>query len=417
MLIRQVALPACLLVATILVGDFLYPSNIVAAECPPGTRPATASDAAVRNGQISVGRCYKPDEVAIGQSAEEAKNFLLTRYTQGGCSAANVSKTEGIMRLNDDFATRLAKMLKAAPMNINILSAYRSPKAQRCANPKVTNSNHTKGLAVDMGWDQNSCSSAACQWILKNGPTYGIWIRMKYAPEWNHLEPTGAVAGGLGAGTGNDSSVPPPSQLSDQIRRALGMQPPPPPQPPLPPQPQLPAQPQSQSQTTLPAQPTLPAQTTTSSEYPQVKPVSDIINTNTNTSNNTNTNTKSTSTATSTWDLIDAYLNPVSDSIDIGKAVDIALNPDTSDATALEPGQDPSRMGATGTLVLSPSVNAPQTFTSSDLAKNPIVSGATGQNTFVLQMLETMKNTLLLALNYLRPFGGRTPGANVPYSE
>jgi len=37
-----------------------------------------------------------------------------------------------------------------------------------------------------------------------------------------------------------------------------------------------------------------------------------------------------------------------------------------------------------------------------------------GENTFILRMLDAMKNTLLLALNYLKPFGGYVPGTVPP---
>src|SRR6185437_10809374 len=60
---------------------------------------------------------------------------------------------------------------------------------QACANPKVTNSNHSKGCAVDLGWEQNSCNSAACQWVIQNSAQYQLNIPMHYGPEWNHVQP------------------------------------------------------------------------------------------------------------------------------------------------------------------------------------------------------------------------------------
>jgi len=160
-------------------------------------------------------------------------------------------------------------------------------------------------------------------------------------------------------------------------------------------QPTLPPQP------TLPAQPTLPTQSPSSSVSAQIKPISDIINTNTN----TNTNTKSTSSPTSTIDLIKEFLDPISDSIDIGTAVDIALNPDTSDATSLN-ARRPTSTVASGTLVTYGNLSVPQTFTTNDIARSPVAGYVVGENTFILRLLDTMKNTLLLALSYLKPFGG-----------
>ena len=393
-----------LVLSTIIVG-----ASYAAAQtgCPAGTRPATASDPVVQNKQIALGTCYNPNEVGIGQSAEEAKRFLLTRYQPGGCSAQNASREEGIMRLNDDFAKRLARMLKAAPMNMMIISAYRSVRAQQCANPKVTNSNHTKGLAVDMNWDQNSCSSAACQWVLKNGQKDGVHIRMKYAPEWNHLEPSGSVQGGIGPGMGGDASVPPPSsspssQLSDAIRQALGQQQPPPPPPPPP---AMSAQSPAPTQPTLPSQPALPAQPAISSESPT--PVSSEISTTPiGSSGAISGSGKATSTATSTFEQIDQYANPVSESIDIGKAVAIDLNASTSeDVAELRDSAARVPINASGGSGAVSQYAPPQTFTSEDLA-NSFSSSGGGQTGFVARLLTTLKNILIYALNAMKPFGG-----------
>jgi len=188
----------------------------------------------------------------------------------------------------------------------------------------------------------------------------------------------------------------PSRTLSDQIRQALGQQPPPPP-PPMQQQPTLPPQP------TLPEQPTLPIQSPSSSASTQITPLSDLINVNTNT--NTNTNTNSASSSTSTIDLINEFLDPISDSIDIGTIVDIDLNPDTSDATSLG-AKRPTSTNASGTLIINQTLSVPQTFTTNDLSKGPVAGYIVGENTFMLRMLDAMKNTLLLALSYLKPFGG-----------
>jgi len=395
-----------------------------AGPCADGSSGHIATPAEVTAGALP-GRPVCASDAAAGftNDAGQAKEYLnsLPNKCVGGCQAP--PDRAHINKLNNAFAICAAGFFKAYTQRygqVSISSAYRDgPSGENARAGGVPGSNHTIGVAIDVNPANGNYQT---MWgFAKANPQFGVCF-----PHEGNDRPH-MVLGGIGGREGamcaakgvtkpcnGLSFVPSPASntpptLSDQIRRALGMQPPPPPQPPMAPQPQLPPQPQSQPQPTLPAQPTLPGQPTIPSEYPQIKPVSDLINTNTNTSNNTNTNTKSTSTATSTWDLIDAYLNPVSDFIDIGKAVDIALNPDTSDATALEPGQGPSTIGATGTLAISPSINAPQTFISNDLAKNPFASNATGQNTFVLQVLETMKRTLLLALEYLKPFGGRTP--------
>src|SRR3989338_8768406 len=333
-----------------------------------------------------------------------AYQFLISRYTPGPRSSKGLSnpKVDGITGLNPDFAVALARMLNAAPyMMIN--SAYRTKEGQGSVNP---DSNHTYGCAVDLGYAQSNCGSSQCQFVLREGPsTYGLQIRMKYDPEWNHVEPVNVQqcrAKGPGGGV-TPGTASPPSELSDAIRRAMGQQPPMQPQQPLPPQP------------TLPPQPASPAQPAVSSESPNTsastKPsIADLININTN--DNTNTN-KSTSSPTSTIDLINEFLDPISDSIDIGKIVDIDLNPDTSDATSLDARRPTStRVSATSSNYSNLSV--PQTFTTNDLSKGTVSGYIVGENTFILRMLDAMKNTLLLALNYLKPFRGYVPGTVPP---
>lgn len=101
------------------------------------------------------------------------------------------NKEEGITKLDPNFAVALDKMMQASPYDLGINSAYRSKEAQACANPSVKDSSHMHGCAVDLGYGQDSCSSKACQWVVKNAPAFGLQIRMKAAPEWNHLEPIG----------------------------------------------------------------------------------------------------------------------------------------------------------------------------------------------------------------------------------
>ena len=337
-----------------------------------------------------------------------AYQFLISRYTPGPRSSVGLSnpKIDGITRLNPDFAVALARMLSAAPyMMIN--SAYRTKEGQGSVNP---DSNHTYGCAVDLGYAQSNCGSSQCQFVLQSGPpAYGLQIRMKYSPEWNHVEPVNVQqcrAKGPGGGV-TPGTASPTSQLSDAIRQAMGQQPPMQPQQPLPPQPAPAAQPASPAQPTLPAQPAVSTESPSSSASTRPS-VSDLININTN--DNTN---KSTSSPTSTIDLIKEFLDPVSDSIDIGKAVDIDLNPDTSDATSLD-ARKPTSTRVAATSSAYGNLNVPQTFTTGDLSKGVVSGYIVGENTFMLRMLDAMKNTLLLALNYLKPFGGYVPGTVPP---
>ncbi|MDP2648724.1 MAG: M15 family metallopeptidase, partial [bacterium] len=172
----------------------IAPRSTLAVTCPnPGERPAIASDAAVKNRQISIGTCYDPkNALAINQVVEEAKRFLSDRYSSPGfCSQKGLAnpKVDGIAKLDAEFAINLANMLKAAPVYISINSAFRTQEAQQCANPKVKNSYHSKGCAVDLGYNQKHCNSDACKWVRANAANFKLQLRLPFSPEWNHIEP------------------------------------------------------------------------------------------------------------------------------------------------------------------------------------------------------------------------------------
>ncbi len=411
---RRIILLGTLFGAVILFCLFFYTSQALAAECPAGTHPASADEAAVKNGEIKAGDCYKSDEVGIGQTSEQAKQYLrsILCIPPDGDNYGGMGPDGTIQGIDGKFAVCAARFLKSALDNGTNVCVREGARTVAKQNEYVQRGviackggaqcEHPRGLAIDVNVlpNRNSCASYAN--LHKAAPQFGLDFYMKCADAY-HFRPTSAECNGGGV-------VPPPdpfsptSQLSDAIRRAMGQQqPPPPPPPPPPPQPQP----------TLPEQPTQPTQSPTSTTQKPVTPISDIININTNT--NTNTNTKSTSTkATSTIDLIEEFLNPVSDSIDIGKAVDIDLNPDTSDATSLD-GKRPTSNNASGTLSGYQTLSVPQTFTSNDLANSPVSGYMGGENTFAFKLLDTMKKALLYALSYLKPFGGYTPTQN--YAE
>jgi len=127
-----------------------------------------------------------------------AYSDLLKRYSLGKCSSKGITDLkEGIVKLNPDFALALDKMLKdmdKQSVPVTIISAYRSTAAQECANKDVTDSSHEHGCAVDFNYDQNSCNSIQCKWIKANAHTYGLQMRLQYAPEWNHIEPGNSIA-------------------------------------------------------------------------------------------------------------------------------------------------------------------------------------------------------------------------------
>lgn len=427
-------------VLTVVLALFLVASvgfvpikSAQAVTCPyAGERPAVAGDAAVQNGQILLGTCYDPvNALAINQEVEQAKQYLISRYTPGSCSGLGLSnpRVDGIEKLNDQFAIKLTAMLKAMPIGIGIASAFRTQQAQQCANPKVTRSNHSRGCAVDLGYDQHSCGNTACQWVLANAPHFGLQLRLRYSPEWNHLEPISCD----GQSTGSAISAPetPVSSIADFIRQMLGGQqqsqhsaPPPPPASTGSPKPvgtpTTSSQPSTQDQTS--AQQQSPAPTSCTPSYSCTNGTYFY-----QTSSCTNleiqkcpygcdgdscklppagsgTQGGSSSHPTSTIDLIMAYANPTA--VDIATATPIVLNQNIGDiASAL--GNQASQNGTTqtplsGTVVLQGTA-AQQTFTSTDLAYSP--SSYPSQNS-TFGILENMKQALIQALNYLKPFGG-----------
>lgn len=146
-------------------------------------------------------------------------------------------------------------------------------------------------------------------------------------------------------------------------------------------------------------------------------PVSSQIDLSSGASGNANgSGTGATSTpATSTLDQILSYVNPTA--IDIATATPVVLNPDLGNiSSAVENAQQPTQTGPTLTspdMSASQVPSAQETFTSQDLANaQPTVSP---QNTFALNILENMKQSLLAALNYLHPFAGITQ--NQAYAE
>ncbi len=401
-------------------------AKAVGAECH------TATQAEVDAGALP-GRPVCPADTKAGftNDAGQAKEYLnsLPNKCVGACQAP--PDKAHIDKLNNTFAICAAGFFKAYTQQygpVSISSAYRDgPSGENARAGGVPGSNHTRGVAIDVN-PAGGRSSYQTMWAFaKSNPQFGVCFPHE-GGDRPHM-----VLGGIGGNEGGSCASkgvskpcnglpftptnPGPdtsslqSQISNAVRQTLGMQ-----QPPMPPQPQLPPQPMLPAQPTLPAQPPISSQTNTpvqpsiTTQYPQINPISSFINTNTN----TNTNTKGTSTAasTSTFDLIDQFTGPdlVSSSIDIGKAVYIDLNASTSDALFLGAKKASSTaVNATGTLATNQSLSVPQTFTSNDLGNNPTVGFSGGQNTFVWQILENMKKTLLLALSYLKPFGGYNP--------
>ena len=132
-------------------------------------------------------------------------------------------------------------------------------------------------------------------------------------------------------------------------------------------------------------------------------PVSSSLGSVTNGNTNTNTNT-----GISAIDLINAMAYPSSTIPITGTGTVVALNNALSNPAVLQ-GIPSTTTGGTiayaQTSSLSPNG---QTFTSPDMSKNSVSAYAPGSaSTFGI--LENLKQTLLLVLQWLKPFGGSLP--------
>lgn len=339
------------------------------------------------------------DKVFINAEVCDAYNFLIDRYDPGPRSSAGLSnpKVEGIIYLNPDFAVRLAKMLKAAPyMRIN--SAYRTPEGQGSKNP---GSNHIYGCAVDLGYSQDSCGSAQCQWVLQNAGNaeFKIQIRMKYAPEWNHIEPIDKDACRAGrAGNPNIPSPAPSGPLSTALRDIFS---PPPASVPSP----TAAQPLSQTQS--PIQAFQPQSVTGAVPVTPVE-IAETPNAGTNgVSSIIGGTTGNTSSATSAANRLEelAFSTPQSQS---KMATSVPLVITGSPAVVIASNQQPAPN--TSPTSLTPSIRpTPQTFVSDDLSwQNTDIAFSSGPVTGWDAIFITIRATLNRMLALLQPFGVRS---------
>lgn len=201
---------------------FFYTHAYAATDGFPCDNPRLPTEAEITSGAPRGIEACPGDFQTIAPDGGAAKQFLISRYTPGPRSSVGLSnpKVDGIMKLNPDFAIALAKMLKAAP-SMSIISAYRTPEGQGSKNPQ---SNHIYGCAVDLGYSNTNCNSAQCQWVLRNSGAYGLQIRMKYSPEWNHIEPIAKDAcrsNGPGVGTPVTATRAPSSDITNRIRQTI----------------------------------------------------------------------------------------------------------------------------------------------------------------------------------------------------
>lgn len=438
------------------------------AVCPPGYHPAAPNEIP----GVAAGTCTDDNKdvsqnTLYGGCDSNPYPFLEQRHS-GDRSNSFITPLAGAggtlkQGLNPALACRLKKFIEFAESRgcrLSVNSAMRpvqkcNPGGGACAPQGA--SCHQYGLAVDIGGNPQCLA-----WVLDvlgrknaNSP-FGLHSAYSEHPGYRHLQCVENLQASCSPQTrGCDgkvninpdlSGIPGPQPtLSDGIRRALGMQ------PQMPPQPQLPAQPQISSQSPQQTPPPLGSNSTTSlpegtcapkfycanstyyyrtstcidQAYQQCPNGCDSTGSTCSLSSSILGNLRSSPTSTtsggsgatssttkSAFDLIEAYMNPVSSIIEIGTATSIALNQDIRDiamTTAGQQGQNrqPATVGTSSAL--APQYVGQQTFTSNDLSFSPMQGVNLGTNTFAYQTLETLKRILLYVLDVVRPFGGKNP--------
>lgn len=221
--------------------------------CPiPGTRPATASDAVVQNGQLKVGVCYNPNDASIGQTDEEAKKYLRTILcSPDGDNYGGKGPDGTIQGLDAKFVQCAAKFLKSARdsgINVCIREGARTVEKQESyvrrgviACKKGALCEHPRGVAIDVnvtnGKGVNNCESYLA--LHTNAPTFGLKFYLGCKDAY-HFVPTnaGCSAGGTFSGTGSNGQIPttfydypeymtgaqsPTSAFTNGLRQALGI--------------------------------------------------------------------------------------------------------------------------------------------------------------------------------------------------
>jgi hypothetical protein len=143
---------------------------------------------------------------------------VLAPFARGNAVLGGRSSVEGVQ---DELARRFAAMTAAMPPEIKarvqIASGFRDAARQAEVNPRVTNSRHMHGMAMDLGNDP-----VVLDWINQHGREHGLGFPLRYMgpKEFNHLEmvdslgnraPVGGAPAGPPAGPdfgGGSDAVP-----------------------------------------------------------------------------------------------------------------------------------------------------------------------------------------------------------------
>ena len=432
--------------------------SVLGAECPnPGERPATASDAAVKNKRISVGTCFNPNSEDIGASPEEAKRYLMSMKRQALSQCAPPNE-ENIGRLNSTFAVCAARFFKAYQERygtIVITSAYRDGPsgANRCAGG-AANSNHTRGVAMDV-YPANQADFPKLWKFASDNPEFGICFPHQQggANTTGYSDRPHMILAGIGgseaaacarqgvkspcSGTAFNprevGPVPPSSSLTDSFRKMIGGD-----------QPTAPSQPTPQAQPAPAAQPSLPQQpgavqsgqlfgnqgaglgTAGAAPTGTAVPVIATPPGGTKSPSTTPDNAEQASYYSSVTDqlLQLAYDTPLATSTAVATSVPLTIDGSDVKTIDTESGTIDSRTssgtmayGAPGTVL--PSSN---TFVSNDLGGGPyqVVASYRGEPTGFVALLVQLRDALAALLNILRPMGIReaiSPAPSVDHEE
>lgn len=437
---------------------FAQTSFTFADDCPAGNvliTDATRADATAAGIPTSA-TCWNPGDTNAGAATGEAKQYLTSILKGGSCGPYRTT-AEGLDPRFAICAANFMKALRAKDPNFYVISMYRSAAHQaflcgggcgRVNGPcaPAGGSKHQQGIAIDISNGQYIVPD----WVHQMGQGYGIIFPVRN--DSGHFQPQPGSNCADPNFKPTDTSGVVGAPFDQQIRRALGLNPPPPPAPQVQTTPTPVVTPTAPLQIppplgTLNTTPLLPgtctpqnychsdgniyyrASTCVDQIYQQCSSgcsgvvcngtstslsISNLLSSTGTTSGTQNQNTNTNKNGTSTFDLINQYANPIT-SVDIGTATPVVLNPDTSNSIGSLQGtlsQTTGTLYASGTASGVATIGSQQTFTSGDLGNTGAPTYTQGQNTFALQILDSLKNALLGALQYLRPFGGQIPNQN-----
>lgn len=428
---------------------------VLAVEClRPGERPATAQDQIVIDGVLPVGTCFPPNDANIGNSEQQAKNYLQTIFTNGGQQCTPPEEKLG--KVNGIFATCAAQFLQAYQSKygrVTINRAYNTTvcEARLCVNNPgcggfnnvaAPNTSHTKGVAMDV----SAANQEQLIGFAHANPQFGVCFPLA---SWDkvHLVLAGVAGNGESAGcarmgitkpcnglTIDPNSLNPPSYVAT-----------------TPPPPNTNTSPQYPGNTTPTIQPVQPTpqltQPTTLATTPEAgntiaypagtcAPQFFCFNNNVEYRASTcidmqyqtcpkgctagsciySSPTATTSTSTlSAFNLIDIFASGPT-SIQTPTTTTLALNSNMVNMVELysaAPSSATPQVPSGETYALT---SAPQTFVSEDMKNNSNTSTLTPVLTTGFQStLIDLKSALLTLLNFLKPFGGHTAAQSNPF--